>query len=67
MPMTFYVRRRGRDTWHWMRNCHFMQAFRKAGFTKTWRAGVDHTLRDTRPRTDLCNECRSKEKQQKKS
>jgi hypothetical protein len=49
--MVVYKRRKGKDTWHWCRNC------------SNYPTGSDVETRYTRPTTgELCNECKSKEK-----
>jgi hypothetical protein len=47
--MAEYRRKKGSDTWHWCRNC--------SKDPKT-----DYDSRSTRPDYDLCNECKSKER-----
>jgi len=47
--MAKYRKKRGSDTWHWCRNC------------KNWPT-EDYTERDSRPGSDLCNECKAKER-----
>jgi hypothetical protein len=50
-----YRRRKDGDTWHWRPNC-----------TKQPH-GPDVVTRTTRPHSgELCNECRAKEKKQKR-
>lgn len=48
--MAQYRRRRGSDTWHWCRNC--------SNDPKS-----DFDTRTERPQGDLCNECKSKERE----
>ncbi len=48
--MTTYRRRKGRDTWHWCKNC------------SNWPTS-DYIERNTKPTYgELDNECRAKEK-----
>lgn len=47
--MATYVRTKGSDTWHWCKNCS--QYPTVIGDTKY-----------TRPESDLCNQCKAKEK-----
>jgi len=47
--MATYVQAHGSDNWHWCRNC--------TQYPKT----VNKTT-TTRPSTDLCNQCKAKEK-----
>lgn len=56
-----YIRRKGRDTWHWMTGCHHFRKFMEMGLFKTWVSGIDHFAKFSRPKGDLCNECRAKE------
>ena len=45
-----YVRRPERDTWHWCRNC--------SRFPETQEVKTS----SRRPRADLCDECKAKER-----
>lgn len=45
-----YRKREGSDTWHWCRNCN------------NWPTS-GYTERTSRPSGDLCNECKSKERE----
>lgn len=47
--MAEYRRRKESDTWHWCTNCN------------NW-PGTNYVSQSTRPSSDLCNECKSKEK-----
>jgi len=48
--MAEYRRRKGRDTWHWCRNC------------SNWPTGRDIETRYSKPTSgELCDECRSKD------
>jgi len=50
--MIKYVRRKGSDTWHWCRNC------------SRYPVGPDVETRYSKPTDgELCNECKSKEKE----
>lgn len=44
-----YRRRKGSDTWHWCRNC------------SRWPKS-EYDEQQKRPEYDLCNECKSKER-----
>jgi hypothetical protein len=50
---TEYRRRPGRDTWHWMPKCRWWPRVREDAIVAEGR---------TRPRGELCNECRAKER-----
>lgn len=47
--MASYVRAPGSDTWHWCRNC--------SNYPETIAS-----RRESRPSGDLCNQCKSKER-----
>ena len=48
--MVEYRRKKGRDTWHWCKNC------------SNWPTGPDVERRYSKPVSgELCNECRSKD------
>jgi hypothetical protein len=47
--MATYKKKDGSDTWHWCRNC--------SGYP----TGSDVKTTTTRPSSDLCNQCKSKE------
>ena len=48
--MTIYRRRKGRDTWHWCRNC------------SNYPTGTDVVTRYSKPTYgDLCNQCKAKD------
>lgn len=42
------------DVWHWCGNCSHVTRYRRPA--SVWRT------RNKRPKTDLCNECKSKER-----
>lgn len=46
--MAKYVQAEGSDNWHWCQNC------------SNYPSNIAKS-RKTRPRTDLCNQCKSKE------
>jgi len=48
--MVEYVKGNATDTWHWCKNC--------SQYPKTI-----YTRQTTRPSYDLCNQCKSKEKE----
>ncbi len=49
--MVIYKRKKGSDTWHWCKNC------------SRYPSGPDVETKTTRPSYDLCNECKSKERE----
>lgn len=49
--MSTYVKRKSSDTWHWVRSCSNYPSSGEIDKTTT-----------TRPRGDLCNQCKAKEK-----
>ena len=52
--MPEYRKRKGRDAWHWCKNCSNWP---------TGREGVDYDSRQTKPTSgELDNQCRAKEK-----
>ncbi len=52
--MAIYKRRKGKDTWHWCRNC------------SNYPTGTDVETSYSKPTSgELCNECKSKENEGK--
>jgi hypothetical protein len=52
--MAVYKKKKGSDTWHWCKNC------------SKYPTGFDTETSSTKPTSgELCNECRSKEKEGK--
>ncbi|MEA1994963.1 MAG: hypothetical protein U9N18_02235 [Campylobacterota bacterium] len=49
--MAEYRKRKGRDTWHWCKNC------------SNWPISDYETRRSKPTSGELCNECKSKEKE----
>lgn len=60
-----YIRKRGRDTWHWARCCPYFQGFEEQGLFRTWVAGQNHFVSPKRPRGDLCNTCKAIERKER--
>ena len=54
-----YRRRIGSDTWHWKRDCHWWPRDVARDFDYCYLA------KPKRPKGDLCNECRAKERNAK--
>ena len=48
--MTTYVKRKGRDTWHWCKNC------------ANYPTGPDVVTKHSKPTSgELCNQCKAKD------
>lgn len=59
-PERPYFRMDFSDTWHWMPNCHYV---------KSWsdrKLLLHFVYSNKRPSGDLCNECKAKERAQKR-